>query len=63
MLEDNLRTPSGFAYAVAARAASDGTLPTAGAGARPIEPVLWEVLRAARPRGQPGGGRDPGSSC
>ncbi|MBI5105019.1 MAG: circularly permuted type 2 ATP-grasp protein [Solirubrobacterales bacterium] len=44
VLEDNLRTPSGFAYAAAARRAVRGALPRLG------EPVafdgVWELLRA-----------------
>jgi uncharacterized circularly permuted ATP-grasp superfamily protein len=58
VLEDNLRTPSGLAYAMAARAA---VLPqVAGAGEHPapldVEPVVAETLGAVL-RGA-GGGRD-----
>jgi uncharacterized circularly permuted ATP-grasp superfamily protein len=56
VLEDNLRTPSGLAYALAAREAVE---PVAGDGAVPIEEptaaLLGRVLRAAAP----GGREDP----
>ncbi len=56
VLEDNLRTPSGLAYALAAREAVE---PVAGDGALPIEEptaaLLGRVLRAAAP----GGREDP----
>jgi uncharacterized circularly permuted ATP-grasp superfamily protein len=56
ILEDNLRTPSGLAYAIAAREAVE---PVAGDGALPIEEPavaqLGRVLRAAAP----GGREDP----
>jgi uncharacterized circularly permuted ATP-grasp superfamily protein len=53
VLEDNLRTPSGFTYAVAARAAVDAHLPVAPPEARraaggAVE-ALAKVLRAAAP--------------
>lgn len=47
VLEDNLRTPSGFAYAVAARRALDDELPAGMAPSRPVEPVTWAMLDAA----------------
>ena len=52
VLEDNLRTPSGFAYAVAARAALTDELPAGFPASRPIDPVAYELLerRAARRR-------------
>jgi uncharacterized circularly permuted ATP-grasp superfamily protein len=57
VLEDNVRTPSGFAYALAVRRALIELLSDAGLTPRPIEPVTYEllerVLRAAAPRGVP----------
>ncbi len=51
VLEDNLRTPSGYSYAVAARRALLEVLPAGLPTPRPIEPALWKllggVLRAA----------------
>ena len=55
VLEDNTRTPSGIAYALAARAALDRHLPGGLAeGRRPIDTagaMLGETLRAAAPDG------------
>ncbi len=57
VLEDNLRTPSGIAYALAARAALAATLPAGIPPPRPVEPLAWEllsgVLRAAAPEAIP----------
>jgi uncharacterized circularly permuted ATP-grasp superfamily protein len=56
VLEDNLRTPSGFAYAVAARTAVQASLRRGLAQPRPLEPAIWELLaatmRAAMPAGE-----------
>jgi uncharacterized circularly permuted ATP-grasp superfamily protein len=53
VLEDNLRTPSGIAYALAARAAVDAHLPLIPPPARldpaPIHDLLGAALRAAAP--------------
>ena len=53
VLEDNLRTPSGIAYALAARQAIDAHLPAAPPSARvdprPVGELLLEALRAAAP--------------
>jgi uncharacterized circularly permuted ATP-grasp superfamily protein len=53
VLEDNLRTPSGFAYALAARAALTSALPEEVSRPRPLAAPLWEgldaVMRAAAP--------------
>ncbi len=46
VLEDNLRTPSGYSYAVAARRALLHVLPAGLPTPRPIEPVLWDLLGA-----------------
>ncbi|HEY2007119.1 MAG TPA: circularly permuted type 2 ATP-grasp protein [Solirubrobacteraceae bacterium] len=58
VLEDNLRTPSGFAYLIAARAAMVDTLPSGLPIPRPVDPALYELLagtlRAATPRGTTG---------
>jgi uncharacterized circularly permuted ATP-grasp superfamily protein len=55
VLEDNLRTPSGFVYALAAREALLEILPPGAPEPRPIDPVTYEliaqVLRAAAPPG------------
>jgi uncharacterized circularly permuted ATP-grasp superfamily protein len=55
VLEDNVRTPSGIAYALAARAAVAETLPATSLRPRPIDPVIYEMLgrclRAAAPPG------------
>ncbi len=60
VLEDNLRTPSGFAYAVAARRALDATLPPGLPACAPVEPVTWELLGGAlRAAAPPGRGSEP----
>jgi uncharacterized circularly permuted ATP-grasp superfamily protein len=57
VLEDNLRTPSGIAYALAARDALTHTLPTGLPTPRPIDPITYEfldrVLRSAAPADHP----------
>jgi uncharacterized circularly permuted ATP-grasp superfamily protein len=57
VLEDNLRTPSGLAYAVAARSAVDGVLPAPEGGVEelggPLFAALRSVLREAAPSGSP----------
>jgi uncharacterized circularly permuted ATP-grasp superfamily protein len=56
VLEDNLRTPSGLAYLLAARAALAATLPAELPTPRPVDPAIYELLgdtlRAAAPRGR-----------
>jgi carboxylate-amine ligase len=65
VLEDNMRTPSGFAYAISARAAVTAALPHGLPAPRPIEPALWDhlrgVMRAAAPAAPaaPAGASDP----
>lgn len=60
VLEDNLRTPSGFAYALAARRALTDELPAGLPASRPVEPVAWELLGGAlRAAAPPGRGDDP----
>jgi uncharacterized circularly permuted ATP-grasp superfamily protein len=53
VLEDNLRTPSGIAYLVAARRALAAVLPHGPPRPRPVDPVIYELLggalRAAAP--------------
>ena len=54
VLEDNVRTPSGIAYAMAARAAVIRHLDTAGLAPEPLEPsleLLGDALRSAAPDG------------
>ena len=47
VLEDNLRTPSGYSYALAARRALLELLPEGLPRPRPIEPLTFELLAAA----------------
>jgi uncharacterized circularly permuted ATP-grasp superfamily protein len=55
VLEDNLRTPSGYSYGLAAREALLATLPPGCPRPRPIDPISYElilrVLQAAAPPG------------
>lgn len=57
VLEDNLRTPSGIAYALAARDAIVHALPSGLPVPRAIDPVVFELLAgvmcAAGPAGEP----------
>jgi uncharacterized circularly permuted ATP-grasp superfamily protein len=57
VLEDNMRTPSGIAYLVAARAAVLAALPDGFTRPRPVDPAIYELLgatlRAAAPAGAP----------
>src|ERR1039458_4869033 len=46
VLEDNLRTPSGLAYLLAARDALRATLPPGLPEPRPIDPAIYELLAA-----------------
>jgi uncharacterized circularly permuted ATP-grasp superfamily protein len=46
VLEDNLRTPSGFAYLVAARAALLASLPPGLPVPHPVDPELYDLLEA-----------------
>ena len=59
VLEDNLRTPSGFAYAVAARRALTDALPPGFPKPRPVDPVAYELLGAALRAAAPAGCEDP----
>lgn len=60
VLEDNLRTPSGIAYLVAARTALTATLPSGLPVPRPIEPAIYELLGSAlRAAAPPSAGPDP----
>jgi uncharacterized circularly permuted ATP-grasp superfamily protein len=56
VLEDNLRTPSGLAYLLAARAALHATLPSELPTPRPVDPAIYELLgdtlRAVTPEGR-----------
>lgn len=59
VLEDNLRTPSGFAYALAARQVLLDVLPAGLPGPRAVDPLAYELLaRALRAAAPPGCG-DP----
>ena len=57
VLEDNLRTPSGIAYLVAAREAVRAALPPGIPAPQPVAPAILELLgdtlRAAAPAGAP----------
>jgi uncharacterized circularly permuted ATP-grasp superfamily protein len=55
VLEDNLRTPSGLAYLLAARAALQATLPPGVPEPRPIDPVIYELLGATLGAAAPAG--------
>ncbi len=57
VLEDNLRTPSGFAYAVAARRALGEELPELPEG-RPVDPIAWALLDGALHAAAPAGRED-----
>jgi uncharacterized circularly permuted ATP-grasp superfamily protein len=59
VLEDNLRTPSGFAYAVAARVALAHVLPARLPRPRPIDPLAFELLAGAIRAAAPAGRREP----
>ena len=59
VLEDNLRTPSGFSYALAARAALARELPPGFPAARPIDPLAYELLAGALRAAAPAGRADP----
>jgi len=59
VLEDNLRTPSGFAYAVAARRALTDALPEGFPTPRPVDPVAYELLGGALRAAAPEGCEDP----
>ena len=59
VLEDNMRTPSGFAYAISARAAVTAALPHGLPAPRPIEPALWDQLGAVMRAAAPAGVSDP----
>jgi carboxylate-amine ligase len=59
VLEDNIRTPSGFAYLVAARAAGDAHLSVPGPVARRDPAEAYELLGNALRASAPDGAGDP----
>jgi uncharacterized circularly permuted ATP-grasp superfamily protein len=63
VVEDNLRTPSGLAYLLAARAALQATLPAGIPRPRPVQPAVFEsltaTLHAAAPDSARGDGHTP----
>ena len=59
VLEDNLRTPSGFTYALAAREALTEVLPPGIPRPRPLEDVTTELLRGVICAAAPEGVADP----
>ena len=59
VLEDNLRTPSGFTYALAAREALAEVLPPGLPRPRPLEADMVRLLRAAICAAAPQGCADP----
>jgi carboxylate-amine ligase len=59
VLEDNLRTPSGFAYLIAARAALVDTLPPGLPIPRPVDPALYELLAGTLGAATPPGTKGP----
>jgi uncharacterized circularly permuted ATP-grasp superfamily protein len=60
VLEDNMRTPSGIAYLIAARQALAATLPKGIPVPRPVDPAIYELLGATLHAAAPAGrGDDP----
>ena len=59
VLEDNVRTPSGFEYALAARAALAEHLPSGCPVPRAIDPITGELLTAVMQAAVPDGRSDP----
>jgi uncharacterized circularly permuted ATP-grasp superfamily protein len=59
VLEDNMRTPSGFCYALAAREALLAVLPGVGPDPRPVDPITYELLDDALRCAAPPGATDP----
>ena len=59
VLEDNLRSPSGYTYALAAREALLASLPPGLPSPRPLEAVTTELLRGAIGAAAPDGCADP----
>src|ERR1700733_3405734 len=60
VLEDNMRTPSGIAYLTAARDALTAVLPDTIPRPRPVDPAIYELLRATLIRAAPpSAGPDP----
>jgi uncharacterized circularly permuted ATP-grasp superfamily protein len=60
VLEDNLRTPSGYSYLLAARRALNELLPHGFPRPRPVEPLTFELIeRALRAAAPPNAGEDP----
>jgi uncharacterized circularly permuted ATP-grasp superfamily protein len=60
VLEDNLRTPSGIAYLVAARRALAAVLPPGAPTPRSVDPEIYELLGATlRAAAPPSAGPDP----
>ncbi len=59
VLEDNVRTPSGFEYALAARRALTEALPAGCPVPRPVDPITYELLDATLRAAAPDGVADP----
>ena len=59
VLEDNVRTPSGFEYALAARAALTENLPSGCPVPRAIDPITGELLVRVMQAAVPDGGSNP----
>jgi uncharacterized circularly permuted ATP-grasp superfamily protein len=59
VLEDNLRTPSGFEYALAARRALAEALPAGFPKPRPTDPITYELLDSTLRAAAPPGVADP----
>ncbi|MEA2150581.1 MAG: hypothetical protein QOD69_2411 [Solirubrobacteraceae bacterium] len=59
VLEDNLRTPSGYCYAAATRRAVRAALPFDGAAPRALEAPLRELVAGALRQAAPAGAGDP----
>jgi uncharacterized circularly permuted ATP-grasp superfamily protein len=59
VLEDNVRTPSGFSYALAVREALMALLRVPGVEPRPIDPVTYELLAGVMSAAAPAGVENP----
>lgn len=59
VLEDNLRTPSGFAYALAVREALTDALPAGFPAPRPVDPIAYELLDGVMGAAAPSRRGDP----
>ncbi len=59
VLEDNVRTPSGFSYAIAVREALTYALRVAGLNPEPIDPLTYDLLAGVMRSASPAGVANP----